>query len=269
MFDGMAKFSQVVGVPLVAVPLVWFGWRGAFWMTAGLSFLFLIVFWISYRDPSEDAHLSPVERDYILAGGARPRVERGRHGRNLVDAMHAEISAFWKILAQQSVGVLVGAALPRAVRIAEIDLDASVDLQACVLSHLSSLIPSQRPTQLLRQGNNRSRNGVAHRLGTMSGECGSVFNASLVAMIRHAWQVRQQGEARHALYQGADRGTAKAQDEILFPVARHGAINCPRRTLADHDLGRDKGLAPSVRTRSRYPVPARIIRGPIRDQASF
>ena len=74
MFDGMAKFSQVVGVPLVAVPLVWFGWRGAFWMTAGLSFLFLIVFWISYRDPSEDAHLSPVERDYILAGGARPRV---------------------------------------------------------------------------------------------------------------------------------------------------------------------------------------------------
>ena len=46
MFDGMAKFSQVVGVPLVAVALVWFGWRGAFWMTAGLSFLFLIVFWI-------------------------------------------------------------------------------------------------------------------------------------------------------------------------------------------------------------------------------
>ena len=59
---------------------------------------------------------------------------------------------FWKILAQRSVGVLVGAALPWAVRIAEIDLDASVDLQACVLSHLSSLIPSQRPTQLLRQG---------------------------------------------------------------------------------------------------------------------
>ncbi len=88
-------------------------------------------------------------------------------------------------------------------------------------------------------------------------------------MIRHAWQVQQQSEARHAFYQGADRGTAKAQDEIPFPVTRHGAINCRRRTLADHDLGRDKGLAPSARTRSRYPVPARIIRGPIRDQASF
>jgi hypothetical protein len=154
--------------------------------------------------------------------------------------------------------------LPRAVRIAEIDLDVSVDLQACVLSHLSSLIPSQRPTQLLRQGDNRSRNGVAHRLGTMSGECGSVLNASLVAMIRHAWQVRQQSEARHAFYQGADRGTAKAQDEILFPVARHGAINCPRRTLADHDLGRDKGLAPSVRTGILYRRASSVARSAIK-----
>jgi IS30 family transposase len=34
------------------------------------------------------------------------------------------------------------------------------------------MIPSQRPTQLLRQGDNRSRNGVEHRLGTLSGECG-------------------------------------------------------------------------------------------------
>ena len=41
MFDGMAKFSQVVGVPLVAVALVTFGWRGAFWMTSVLSLLFL------------------------------------------------------------------------------------------------------------------------------------------------------------------------------------------------------------------------------------
>src|ERR1700758_2526320 len=86
-----------------------------------------------------------------------PCVEGGRHGRNVVGAMHAEIDAFWKILAQQSVGVLVGAALPWAVRIAEIDLDASVDLQACVLSHLSSLIPSQRPTQLLRRAGKSKR----------------------------------------------------------------------------------------------------------------
>src|SRR5215831_15957584 len=51
------------------------------------------------------------------------RGDGGSHGRNVVGAMRAEIGAFWKILTQQSVGVLVGAALPWAVRIAEIDLD--------------------------------------------------------------------------------------------------------------------------------------------------
>src|SRR5215468_224831 len=98
-----------------------------------------------------------------------PCVEGGRYGCNVVGAMHAKIGAFWKILAQQPVSVLVGAALPWAVRIAEIDLDASVDLQACVLSHLSSLIPSQRLTQLLRQGDHRSRNGVAHHARRVRG----------------------------------------------------------------------------------------------------
>ncbi len=61
LFDGMAKFSQVVGVPLVAVTLVLWGWRGAFAMTSILSFLFLIVFWVRYRDPSADARLSLAE----------------------------------------------------------------------------------------------------------------------------------------------------------------------------------------------------------------
>jgi MFS family permease len=77
MFDGMAKFSQVVGVPLVAVVLVTFGWRGAFWMTSILSFLFLGVFWWRYRDPSADPHLDPVELAYIRDGGAAPE---GRSG---------------------------------------------------------------------------------------------------------------------------------------------------------------------------------------------
>jgi len=69
-----------------------------------------------------------------------------------------------------------------AVRIAEVDLHTRVDLHACVLSHLCSLVPSQRPTQLLRQGDDRARDGVAHRVGTMSGEGGSVLHASGVAI---------------------------------------------------------------------------------------
>ena len=160
----------------------------------------------------------------------------------------------------------------------KIDLDATSTFRRALLSHLSSLIPSQRPTQLLRQGDNRSRNGVAHRLGTMSGECGSVLHASLVAMFRHARQVQQQSEARHAFYQGADRGTAKAQDEIPFPVARHGAINCARRRWLIMISGEMKVL-PRPRARalgirntrpvaaSEAPCPRR--RAPVKWQASW
>src|ERR1700684_1211605 len=56
------------------------------------------------------------------------------------------------------------AALPWAVRIAEIDSHARLDLEARLLGHLSSLIPSQRPAQLLGQCDDRARDGVTYRL---------------------------------------------------------------------------------------------------------
>src|SRR5437764_1263372 len=54
-------------------------------------------------------------------------VKRLRHVGNSLRIVHAEIGTFWEILAQQPVSVLVGATLPRAVGIAEVDLDARVD----------------------------------------------------------------------------------------------------------------------------------------------
>jgi ACS family D-galactonate transporter-like MFS transporter len=72
IFDAAAKFSNVVGAPLVAITLVYFGWRGAFWATAILSFIYFIAFYLFYRDPSADPHLTEREREYIHAGGAAP-----------------------------------------------------------------------------------------------------------------------------------------------------------------------------------------------------
>jgi MFS transporter, ACS family, D-galactonate transporter len=79
MFDGVGKLSQVMGVPVVAVILVHFGWRGAFLAMSLFSFAFLIVFWTFYRDPSHDKRLTREEYDYIVAGGAVPegRPSRG------------------------------------------------------------------------------------------------------------------------------------------------------------------------------------------------
>jgi MFS family permease len=72
IFDAAAKFSNVIGAPMVAVTILYFGWRGAFWGTALLSFLYFLAFTIFYRDPSADRHLTEQERNYIRAGGGAP-----------------------------------------------------------------------------------------------------------------------------------------------------------------------------------------------------
>jgi len=70
IFDAAAKFANVIVVPLVALAFVQFGWRWGFGITGMLSFLYFLAFLIVYRDPSRHPRLSPVERDYIRAGGA-------------------------------------------------------------------------------------------------------------------------------------------------------------------------------------------------------
>src|SRR5665213_3187133 len=114
-----------------------------------------------------------------------------RYCSNLLGAVQGKIGSSREVLAQQSIGVLIGTALPWALRIAEEDLYTRVDLQARVLSHFCSLIPRQRSTQLLGQGNDCARDGVAHRIGTMSSEGGSVLHATVATVIRHPRQVKQ------------------------------------------------------------------------------
>lgn len=70
IFDAAAKFANVIGVPLVALAVVQFGWRWGFGITGLLSLLYFIAFVIIYRDPSKHPRLSKVERDYIVDGGA-------------------------------------------------------------------------------------------------------------------------------------------------------------------------------------------------------
>ena len=72
IFDAAAKFSNVIGVPLVAFVVVKLGWRWGFGITAILSFAYFLAFYFIYRDPSQDAKLSQAERDYIVQGGGTP-----------------------------------------------------------------------------------------------------------------------------------------------------------------------------------------------------
>jgi len=66
-----------------------------------------------------------------LAGAG---VEGGGDGVEVAGAVSAQVGALGEVLAQQAVGVLVGATLPRAVRVGEVDLDAGVDAQPRVLA---------------------------------------------------------------------------------------------------------------------------------------
>jgi ACS family D-galactonate transporter-like MFS transporter len=70
LFDSAAKFSSVIGIPLVGVVLLKAGWRWSFAMTGGISLLYFAYFWRVYRDPDEDPGLSDVERRYIESGAA-------------------------------------------------------------------------------------------------------------------------------------------------------------------------------------------------------
>src|SRR5258705_5103546 len=72
MFDSMAKFSSAIGVPVLGLILLHFGWRWNFAATGIISLLYLALFCAYYKNPSQDARLSQREREHIQSGGAQP-----------------------------------------------------------------------------------------------------------------------------------------------------------------------------------------------------
>src|SRR3989441_2079676 len=72
MFDAAAKFSSAIGIPLLGLLLLYFGWRWNFAATGFISLLYFVLFYAFYRNPSEDKLLTSAERDFIVRGGAQP-----------------------------------------------------------------------------------------------------------------------------------------------------------------------------------------------------
>ncbi|MBV9158450.1 MAG: MFS transporter, partial [Acidobacteriaceae bacterium] len=54
VFDGAAKFGPAIGVLLMGVLTVSFGWRLSFAVTGLVSFLYFLAFYFVYRDPKDD-----------------------------------------------------------------------------------------------------------------------------------------------------------------------------------------------------------------------
>jgi sugar phosphate permease len=70
LYDVGAKFSNVIGVPLVALAVVRLGWRWGFGVLAALSFAYFVAFYWIYRDPSQHPRLTRDEREYLATHGA-------------------------------------------------------------------------------------------------------------------------------------------------------------------------------------------------------
>jgi ACS family D-galactonate transporter-like MFS transporter len=70
--DAAAKLSSAIGVPLIGLLLLHFGWRWSFAATGFVSLLYFALFFHFYRNPSEDPKLSSEERQHIIQGGAQP-----------------------------------------------------------------------------------------------------------------------------------------------------------------------------------------------------
>ena len=71
-FDAAAKFANAIGVPLIGIFLIKAGWRWSFALTGVLSLVYLLVFWVIYKEPGEDPGLSNEERQYIRQAGRTP-----------------------------------------------------------------------------------------------------------------------------------------------------------------------------------------------------
>jgi MFS family permease len=77
--DAAAKFASAIGVPILGLLVIRFGWRWSFIFTGLVSFLYFLLFWGVYRNPSEDPRLSPAERSLMAEGNAQPESASARH----------------------------------------------------------------------------------------------------------------------------------------------------------------------------------------------
>jgi ACS family D-galactonate transporter-like MFS transporter len=70
--DAAAKFSTAIGVPLLGLLLLRFGWRWSFAATGLISFFYFLLFYWIYYNPSADKVLSKEERQFMMQGRVQP-----------------------------------------------------------------------------------------------------------------------------------------------------------------------------------------------------
>ena len=137
---------------------------------------------------------------------SRARIQPMRDGVQLALRVARQVCALRQVLTQQPIGILIGPALPGAVRIGKEHLDGEALGQALVLGHLFTSIIGQRFAQRGRHMPEFFREALVRTRGIRFLHSG------------------QQDQASRPLHQSTDgRAIAGALDEVTFPVAGDGA----------------------------------------------
>jgi ACS family hexuronate transporter-like MFS transporter len=63
-----ASFGSLIAAPLVAWAILNYNWRSAFVITGGMGLIWVVMWVLLYRSPSEHPALSESERNYISSG---------------------------------------------------------------------------------------------------------------------------------------------------------------------------------------------------------
>lgn len=80
IFDGCAKVSNVLGIPIMAFLVTTFNWQAAFVFTGVLSLLYLLIWWVLYLTPRQAlarGRLKAGEFEYMRSGGAQDETVTG------------------------------------------------------------------------------------------------------------------------------------------------------------------------------------------------
>lgn len=147
----------------------------------------------------------------------RAIVEHRLHALDLPPRDVLELGAGGKELAQQSIGVFVGPALPWAMGMRKVNLHLRLLREEPVLTHFWALIIGERAAELRRQRAQLPREGPPD-------------GQRVLGFQRH-----EQRKPRGPFHQCAQRrGIGVADQQIAFPMSRHRAVCVARKGSRDY-----------------------------------
>ena len=114
-------------------------------------------------------------------------------------------------------------------------------------------VPGEGLAQLLGQPRHRRRQRGVHRDGAVAAERRTVLHGRFLAPALQPRQVHQERGSAAALDERADRGPARSDDQIAFPVPGNRAIRGLGGTFAEDDIRGDMPLRLVLRPRPRLP----------------